>query len=56
MSSLTGPGLLCYVQLISPGGLLLSERKQRSCVSGGEARWTGLGEREEERLWLGYIV
>lgn len=45
--------LLCYVQMMSMGDLLFSERKWRRNESGEEGRWE---EWREKKLWLGYIV
>lgn len=39
--------LLCCVCLMSLGGLLFTEEKQRGCGSGGKGRWEG--EAEEGR-------
>lgn len=45
--------LLCYVWLISLGGLLFSEGKQRRSGSGGEGMEAGLGRVEAGELQWG---
>ena len=40
--------MLCYVKLISLGGLLFSEGKRKSSESGGDERWRDTGRCVDE--------